>query len=262
PSVAAGVLDAARALAWNRGQAVTAVDLAERALTIWRELGDLEEVCAAMMFRDVLALERGDLAASLSILQEVAAFAREHNLRQLPNVLVNLADVWIAHGDLEQARMLCEEALGSSDGPGSIAGTMALINLTEIANTQGRAADGAAFGRQAAEAALNRGDLLTAAWATIVSAWSLAELGELERAARLLAAGTAFVADAGTAPQRTELVSEERVLRALATRFDDRQVQGLLAQGRGMPIEAAIRDAASGPHPAASPTPRVSSATQ
>jgi predicted ATPase/DNA-binding SARP family transcriptional activator len=257
PWVAGGVLDAARALAWNRGQAKSAVELAERALAIWREVGNLEGVAITMMFRDVLALEDGDTATSIEILQGVAAFAREHNLRLLPSVLVNLADSWIGHGDLEEARQLCEEALASSGGRQSVAGTIALINLSEIANSQDRAADGAAYGGQAALAAWDRGDLLTAAWATIVSAWSLAELGELERAARLLAAGTAFVADAGGGQQRTELVSEQRVRRALAARFDDEQVRALLAQGREMPIEEAIRDAGTGVHPSVSPAPQI-----
>ena len=95
--------------------------------------------------------------------------------------------------------------------------------------------------------AWNRGDVLSAVWATIVTAWSLAELGELERAGRLLGAANGFLSDAGANRQRTELVSEERVLRALAARLDDQQIQALLAQGRELPIETAILDAARGP---------------
>jgi non-specific serine/threonine protein kinase len=247
PWVAASVVDAARALAWNGGQTQLATELAERALVMWRELGNLEGECVAMMFRDTAALEHGDFASSRAILTDVVAFAREHKLRVLPTVLVNLSDIAIAEGDLEAARELCDEALSTSDGPESPDGTVALINLTEIANSEGRPGDGAAFAHQAVVGAWNRGDVLFAVWATIVTAWSLAELGELERAGHLLGAANGFLSDAGANRQRTELVSEERVLRALAARFDDQQIQALLAQGRELPIETAILDAARGP---------------
>ena len=229
PWVAANVVDAARALAWQGGQAELAMELAARALVMWRELGNLEGQCMAMMFRDTEALERGDFASSRAILADVVAFAREHKLRVLSAVLVNLADIAIAEGDLDAARELCDEALATSAGPESPDGTVALINLSEIANTEGLARDGAAFAQQAVVGAWNRGDVLSAVWGTIVTAWSLAELGELERAGRLLGAANGFLSDAGANRQRTELVSEEHVLRALSARLDDQQIQALLA---------------------------------
>ena len=247
PWVAASVVDAARALAWNSGQAQLATELAARVLVMWRELGNLEGECVAMMFRDTEALERGEFASSRAILADVVAFAREHKLRVLPAVLVNLSDIAIAEGDLEAARELCDEALSTCDGPESPDGTIALINLTEIANSEGRPGDGAVFAHQAVVGAWNRGDVLSAVWATIVTAWSLADLGELERAGRLLGAANGFLSDAGANRQRTELVSEERVLRALSARLDDQQIQALLARGRELPIETAILDAARGP---------------
>ncbi|MGZ4195075.1 MAG: BTAD domain-containing putative transcriptional regulator [Solirubrobacteraceae bacterium] len=245
--IAAGVLGAARSLAWHHGHVEAAVDLSERMLVICRELGDLDGMCDAMMFRDVVALERGDLPGARAIVEEVAAFAREHNLRQLPQALVNLADIAIAQGDLMHARRLCDEALAASEGPESIGGTIALINLAEIANTQARPDEGAALGRQALIAAWNRGDLMTAVWAAIVTTWSLAELGELERAGRLLGATSMFVEKSGASRQRTERVSEERTLQALGGQLDDDQMQALLAQGREMPIETAVLDASRGP---------------
>ena len=48
--------------------------------------------------------------------------AREHKLRVLSAVLVNLADIAIAEGDLEAARELCDEALATSTGPESPTG--------------------------------------------------------------------------------------------------------------------------------------------
>jgi tetratricopeptide (TPR) repeat protein len=201
-------------------------------------------MCDAMMFRDVVALQRGDLAGARTMVEQAAAFAREHNLRQLPQALVNLADIATAEGDLVRARELCDEALAHSEGPESTSGTVALVNLAEIANSQGRPAEGAMFARQALEAARDRGDLMTAVWAATLTAWSLAELGELERAGRLLGATLAFTAEVGASRQRTELVCEERILLALSAGFDARQIQTLLAQGHEMPIEEAIRDAA------------------
>ncbi len=243
-SLAAHVIIAARALAWQRGRSEAAVELSERALVIWRELGELDGMCDAMMFRDVLALERGDLAGARALREEVTSFAREHNLRQLPLALSNLADVVIAQGNLEEARELCDQALDCSEGPESIAGIGALMNLAEIANWQGRYGDGAALAREALMSARKHGDLVTAVEAATAIAWSLAELGELERSAQLLGATTAFVTHTGVSRQRFDLVCEERTLLALSGRLDEQQIQALRADGRTMPIEDALRDAA------------------
>ena len=94
---------------------------------------------------------------------------------------MNLGDIAIEQGRLDDGRALLEEALDCSEGATSNAALVALINLSEIAALQGRYRDAASLGRTALATALDHGDQLRAVWATFQIAWALAELGELER---------------------------------------------------------------------------------
>jgi hypothetical protein len=55
--------------------------------------------------------------------------AREHNRPDLSSALVNLGDIAIEQGNLDEARALMEEALACSEGPTSHPARVALIGL-------------------------------------------------------------------------------------------------------------------------------------
>src|SRR5205085_590253 len=141
---------------------------------------------------------------------------------------VNLSDLAIAQGSLDEGRALCEEALACSEGPTSHTARVALINLSEIAALQGRYGDALSLGRTALAAALDHGDQTDAAWAAFPIAWPLAELGELDRSGRLIGAATAFLEEAGFARSRSDLLSEKAILDVLHTRLAADAVQALV----------------------------------
>jgi ATP/maltotriose-dependent transcriptional regulator MalT len=156
--------------------------------------------------------------------------------------LVNLGDIAIEQGRLDEGRALLEEAVDCSDAGSSPAG-VALINLSEIASLQGRCRDAASLGRRALAVALDHGDQLRAVWAVFQIAWALAELGELERAGRLIGATTAFLQNAGFARTRSDLLCENGVLDVLHRRLPGAAVHALVQQGRDTPLEKALGDA-------------------
>ena len=75
------------------------------------------------------------------------------------------------------------------------------------------------------------------------AAWSLAEVGELELAGRLIGAATTFLQNAGFARSRSDLLCEAAVLDALQKRLPADAVHTLVQQGRDTPLEEILADA-------------------
>jgi non-specific serine/threonine protein kinase len=243
PPLRMKILDTATELAWLRREREQAGALSEQALALSPQVDDPAIVCEALMRRGLLAGEGGDLSDARAAMQDVADFAREHNTRHLPVALSNLGEIAIEEGSLDDARALLEEALTLSHDLFPPARPMALINLAEIANLQGRYNDGASLGRTALADALSREDKPIAAGAALEMSWSLAELGDLERAARLLGAATAFLEKAGFARQRSDLQCEESVLSILHERLDADAVSAVVQRGREVGLEETLADA-------------------
>ena len=157
--------------------------------------------------------------------------------------MVNLGDMAIEQGRVDEGRALLEDALDCSEGATSSATLVALIHLSEIAALQGRYRDAASIGRTALATALDHGDQLRAVWATFPTAWALAELGELERSGRLIGAATAFLQTAGFARSRSDLLCEKGVLDALHKQLAADAVHTLVQQGRDTPLDEALSEA-------------------
>lgn len=103
--------------------------------------------------------------------------------------------------------------------------------------------DAASLGRTALADALAHGDQLRGVWAAFHISWPLAELGELERAGRLIGAATAFLQNAGFARSRSDLLCEQAVLDALHRRLPANAVRALVQHGRDAPLEEVLADA-------------------
>ena len=243
PWLRVGVLQAATNLALWRGEQKPALAFSEQARAILPQVGDPQFVCDVMMTDGILAIQRGDLDYARAAMEDVSRLAREHNLPDLSGALVNLGDIAIEQGRLDDGRALLEEALDCSEGATSNAALVALINLSEIASLQGRYRDAASLGRAALATALDHGDQLRAVWATFQIAWALAEVGELERAGRLIGAATTFLQNAGFARSRSDSLCEKAVLDALNKRLAADAVHTLVQQGRDTPLEEALSEA-------------------
>ena len=236
--LAAQVVSAARSYALHRGDHVEAVVLANRALTLWREVGDPDAIGREMA--SFAAHAGGDLAGGRRALEQAVEFAREHGLTAvLATALNNLADLAIQGQELDEARSLCEESLAVS-APGSVSAGSVLINLAHIASLDGQHAEAERLARGALEAALRRGDLLMAAWATLELAWSLAGKGELEQSGRLLGAGNGFLETAGAGRQWMDEACDTAVRTILHDQLEPETVAALLDEGRNLALEDAV----------------------
>ncbi|MBV9310986.1 MAG: tetratricopeptide repeat protein, partial [Solirubrobacterales bacterium] len=241
----AGVLSAGAHLAMLRGEHEQALALSEQTLAIAQQIGDPYVFFYSMMTHGHVASRRGDTNDARAAIEGALRLAREHNLNlpSLSPMLVDLGDIAIEQGRLDEARALLEEAVARTEGATSSPDVVALIYLSEIAALQGRSDDAASLGRSALATALDHGDQLRAVWAVSHISWALAELGEFERAGRLIGAATAFIENAGFARTRADLLCEKGVLDALHRRLAADAVHRLLQQGRDTPVEEALSDA-------------------
>jgi hypothetical protein len=176
------------------------------------------------------------------MMEQALRLAREHeDTRWLPCVLSNLADIAIAEGELDLARALCEEAL-SSGARASLATDLIVClqqNLAHVANCERRYADAAKLGQEALNGALEIKFLEFAAAGALCLAWSLAELQQPERAARLLGAAAEFYRHTGAGMQWSDRAAEHGAREALDRQLDERTLNALLDEGRTMTIEQA-----------------------
>ena len=238
------VLSAARDVAFWQGENDKAAVLCDQALSVYRSLGDSVSTCRELISRAILICNRGDLAGARSALEEALAFAREHDVtRFVPTTLVNLADIAIEEGKLEEAQTLCEEGLSLVQDADASSDTelVGLINLAHVANLQRRHCDAASWGRRALTRALDRGDLLTAASAEMQIAWPLAEQGHPGRAGRLLGAAIELFERSGVTKQHTDVVCEQAVWNALRAQLDEQTLRTVIDEGRSMSLEAAAQ---------------------
>jgi predicted ATPase/DNA-binding SARP family transcriptional activator len=233
------LLTAARELACARGAHQESADLCDRALAVYRELGD----AAGMLLETTKrAAAEGDLRRSRALLEEALTIEREHNLRHAhAHTLVHLACSYVAEGRLDRARALLEEALLATEA-GSGARVLVQVNLAYIANVERRHTDAAELAQEVLERAFAIGHSHTAAVAALELAWSFAELHRPERAARILGAALEFYRDAGTFMQSDEAESEQAIRDAVRAHLDERTFHALLDEGRGMTVEQAVRE--------------------
>jgi predicted ATPase/DNA-binding SARP family transcriptional activator len=231
----ATVLSAARELAWVRGAHQEAADLGELALAIYRELGNVMGTVQETISQASAMTALGDLRRSRTLMEEGLRLAREHRInRWLPRTLINLGDIEIAEGRLDQARAYCEEALTLAVRPG--AGVAVRINLAHIANLEHRHADAAELAQEALDRAVAIGYLNAAAAAALMLAWSLAQLEQPELAAQLLGTALEFYHHTGTGMQWSGTVCEQATRDALEAQLDTPTLEALIDEGRTMPL--------------------------
>ena len=240
--VQAGVLDVARILAQDRGNLDEAVGLADQALALYRELGDVNGIFWQMV--NLASLTRGDLARARVGIEQALQFAREHSPERIPDALTYLADLEIAAGKLDRARACCEEALSLTHDTDTALIAVALINLAHVANLERRSQEATDLAQKAITTSVRAALPVEAAAAALQLAWSLAERTQPQATARLLGATLEVFRHTSFAMQRTEDVAEQAVRQALRTApLDAPTMRALVDEGRAMPIEQAAREA-------------------
>ena len=182
------------------------------------------------------------LGRTHALLEEALAIEREHNLTHAhAHTLVHLANTYMAEGRFDRALAVLEEALLATEA-GSGARVLVQVNLAYVANVERRHTDAAELAQEVLERAFAIGHSHNAAVAALELAWSLAELHQPERSARILGAALEFYRDAGTFMYSDEAESEQAIRNALGAQLDERTFHALLAEGRSMTVEQAVRE--------------------
>ena len=246
--IAAQVVSAARTLAWYRGDDETETQLSKRAWKLWNDLGDQEAIGREMIRDGNAAAVARNNARCQSAFQAAARFGQEHGLPGILSAALNgLGDLAIREGRLTEARALCERSRDVA-GRASLAAGVPLVNLAHVAMLEGDSVEATSLAREALDTAFTHEDRLTVAWAALALAWPLAEQGDFERSAHLLAAASEFLASVGARRDWTDEHCERVVRKILYEHLDAESVLALLDEGRTTPLDAIIRDLLSESH--------------
>jgi tetratricopeptide (TPR) repeat protein len=174
----------------TQGEHAKAVELFERALAIWRELGDRDQQANALNSLSITRRRAGELDAARSLLEESAAIAREIGSDpRLAIALTSLGQVESAAGNYDRATQLLHEALALDHKQGDLRGeAIDQQSLAEISLRAGRIQEARDLLLGMLDYATGSGDTEFLAYTLEVAACIDAELGDCPRAARLVGA--------------------------------------------------------------------------
>ncbi len=183
----------------QHGEFGAAVQLFERSLAIWRDLGDRDGQARELNSLGGTHRRRGDLDAARAALSECAAICREiGNQSQLAGSLTNLGQVECFDGHLERASELLREGLALRRGLADQMGAAVdLQSLSLISLLLGRAREARELQASTLDYVAGSGDTEFLLDALELAAIIAADLGEGPRAARLAGAAEAHRRQAG-----------------------------------------------------------------
>jgi predicted ATPase/serine/threonine protein kinase len=183
----------------QHGELDAAVQLFERSLAIWRDLGDRGGQARELNSLGGTQRRRGDADAARSALYECAAICREiGNQSQLAGALTNIGQVELFAGHLEQASELLREALALRRGLGDqMGGAVDLQTLSLMSLLLGRARQARELQAETLAYVASSGDTEFLLDALELAAIIAADLGEGPPAARLAGAAEAHRRKAG-----------------------------------------------------------------
>jgi predicted ATPase len=135
----AKVLKGAGVLAWAQGEHVPATTLFEKALALFRELGDRDGVAALYNNLGVIALHRGDYARAMELIEASLTLRREQrDIWGIATCLNNLGATAGKQGDNAQAQSYYRESLDLYRQLGNKTGVaFTLNNLGDVTLLQG-----------------------------------------------------------------------------------------------------------------------------
>jgi predicted ATPase/class 3 adenylate cyclase len=174
----------------TQGEHAKAVELFERALAIWRELGDREQQAVALNNLGMTRLYRGELAAARSLLEESITIAREIGSdSRLATALASLGQVENAAGKYDRAAQVLHEALALDQKQGDPRGeAIDQQSLAEISLRAGRIQEARELLAGMLDYATGSGDTEFLANALEVAACIDVDLGDCPRAACMASA--------------------------------------------------------------------------
>ncbi|HKS71332.1 MAG TPA: tetratricopeptide repeat protein, partial [Ktedonobacterales bacterium] len=245
PSVRAKALRGASIMARQQGDLARSEALAEECMTLSRQLGDEREMGVALSGLGQVALKRGELGRARELLEEsLAMWRRLGDTRRVALELGNLASVALLQHDDARAVALKEEALALQRLHGSRTDiAQALASLGHARRSQGDHQGAAALLREALILLRDTRYALIAAPCLEMMASILWNLGEPERAARLLGAATALQSAIGTSRLAEVEADYERTVALVRNALGQETFEAAWAAGTTLGLEEAIAEA-------------------
>jgi predicted ATPase/class 3 adenylate cyclase len=242
PNLLAGGLADVSSFAANDHDWATARVRGEAALRLAREINDNDAAFNAVQSLSEAYENEGRFDDANAALEEGIRIARDagSRFRQAAS-LYNHGEFLRERGDLSRARTLMEEALGISEELGSQEGVASsLVGIGAVMRRQGQHVGSLRMLRRALDGLVTLGFPARVAWCLTEVAGALTELGDAERAARLLGAAEAIVEASGAKVDEVTRAVEARVAAAM----DEARFLELKAAGRAMTMQDAAALAA------------------
>ena len=246
-AVMARALSGAAMTANWAGDPTEAAALAERAIEIWRELGDELELGLALEALGWARFFNGDIEGALAPMEESVACMRRIGDRRLINrATVALGQVLVPLNDFETGEPLARETLTVGRELGASRDIhYSLHYLGDYALVRGDGTEALGWYAQSMEAALDYGNVAEAALELEALAMALAAGERRGAAVRLGAAAAVRMADLGFDTSGVAWWSQlnERFLGAAVAALDEPLARALAAEGRAMGWDAARAEA-------------------
>jgi predicted ATPase/DNA-binding CsgD family transcriptional regulator len=220
-----------------------ATDLFVRALDISRNLGDELQVAWALAFLGY-ALHREPEAAMPIAEASLALFREIDHLPGVAQALNVIGELARMSGDDERAKCAYEECLAVCRQTGETLRTRYnYVNLAYIAQHEGDHEHALHLLREAFQLSRDTEDTRDIASFLVTFAGSIAALGQLQRAARLLGASEAALERLGAFHQPTDKPEIDRIIAEVRAQLDDSTFQAARTEGRKMTLEDAVANA-------------------
>jgi non-specific serine/threonine protein kinase len=214
-----------------------------RALAVSRDLGDQLQAAWALAFQGYVMMREPE--AALAIAETSLTMFREMNhqpgVAQALNIIGELARI---SGDDQRAKRAYEECLTVCQQTGeALRICYNYVNLAYVAQHEKDHERALGLVRHALLLSRNMNDARDIASFLVTFAGSIAALGQLQRAARLLGASEAALERMGAFHQPTDKPEMTRIIAEVRAQLDDTTFQTALAEGREMTLEQAMENA-------------------
>jgi predicted ATPase/class 3 adenylate cyclase len=229
-------------LVLQQGELDFAVQLFERSLGIWRDLGNLDEQARELNSLGGTHRHLGNLDTARSVLNDCAAISRQTgNEVRLSAALTNLGQVECFAGNLDRASELLHDALALRRGQGDMMGAAVdLQSLSLISLLLGRPREARDLQAGTFEYIASSGDTEFLLDALELAACIAAQLGEPRRAPRLAGAAGALRQQAGMPITEADAVLLEQFLAPAREAVTAPDWEADLAAGTALTQEQAL----------------------
>jgi predicted ATPase/class 3 adenylate cyclase len=227
------------ALEWRLGDLDAAIGCHERCLEIARRIGDRNLEGRALRALGIAAAEAQDVAASEVLLGDALAVFRGLGDRAETDECLHMLG-WAAmvRGDYAVAGELIEEALTNARATGDTRGvTRCASNLAFVASEEGRFGEALELAREGLIAAHELSQFSVIGEYLAELARVTAELGDLDRSARLLGGADAINDATESTLDSRDVARRERTTAILSRGLGPDRAEQLVAAGRGMEVD-------------------------